>query len=146
MARTVKEVGPPSPPTVVVKAPPPPTTRSAPALNLTPKQRQAFHRWIIGVWFARYLDGLLAGVVSCVKDHESGDYAEHSHPWEGSGAYQYVPTTWRHWSALAGFGGYELAYEAPAVVQDAVFLFTIRHGGAGNWSDRFGFDPCTAGL
>lgn len=58
MVRTVKEVGPPSPPTVVVKAPPPPTTRSAPALTLTPKQRQAFHRWIIGIWFARYLDGL----------------------------------------------------------------------------------------
>jgi Transglycosylase-like domain len=91
-------------------------------------------------------DGVLASVMTCIKDHESGNYAESSHPGSGSGAYQFVPGTWRTWSARAGHGGYAYAYEAPPAVQDAVLEYTLTHGGAGNWSNKFGNDPCTQGM
>lgn len=90
--------------------------------------------------------GDLARVVQCIKDHESGNYSESSHPGSGSGAYQFIPGTWRTWSARAGYGGYMYAYQAPPAVQDAVLHYTLTHGGAGNWSNRWGNDPCTAGL
>lgn len=85
----------------------------------------------------------VTAVMQCIKDHESGNYTEHSHPNSGSGAYQYVPGTWRTWAARAGYMGYDLAYQAPPWVQDAVTAFTLTHGGAGNWSTRWGNDPCT---
>ena len=85
-------------------------------------------------------------VMQCIKDHESGNYTESSHLSSGSGAFQYVPSTWREWSAKAGHPGFAYAFEAPAVVQDAVTEFTLTHGGAGNWSNKFGFDPCTQGM
>lgn len=91
--------------------------------------------------------GGLTGVVQCIKGAESGNYMESSHPGSGSGAYQFIPGTWRTWSAKAGFGGqYAYAYQAPAAVQDAVLVYTLTNGGAGNWSNRFGKDNCTAGL
>lgn len=144
----------PQPPRVVVlEARPPTRTRSTPALHLNPRQRAAFHRWIVGYWLHRWLAGLppaipprLLSVAQCIKDHESGDYGEHSHPSAGSGAFQFIPTTWRHWSELAGYPGFAFAYQAPASVQDAVLGWTLTHGGAGNWSNAYGFDPCTAGL
>lgn len=88
----------------------------------------------------------LDGIRQCIKNHESGNYAEQSHVGSGSGAYQYVPGTWRTWSARAGFDGYLYAYQAPAPVQDAVTDYVLTHGGAGNWSPRFGNDPCTVGI
>lgn len=88
----------------------------------------------------------IAAVMDCIKRHESGDYTEHSHIGSGSGAYQYIPGTWRVWSARAGYGGWQYAYLAPAAVQDAVTAYTLQNGGAGNWSNRFGNDPCTASL
>lgn len=88
----------------------------------------------------------LVAVMQCIRDHESGNYAESSHLSDGSGAYQYIPSTWREWSARAGYGGYAYAFEAPAAVQDAVTAFTLTHGGAHNWDPRYGNDPCTAGL
>lgn len=90
--------------------------------------------------------GNLSGVVQCIKNHESGNYSESSHPGSGSGAYQFIPGTWRAWSARAGLGGYAYAYQAPPAVQDAVLMYTLTHGGAGNWSNRWGNDPCTAGM
>lgn len=90
--------------------------------------------------------GDLSSVVQCIKDHESGNYAESSHIYAGSGAYQFIPGTWRHYSALAGYPGYAFAYQAPPAVQDAVLMYALTHGGAGNWSMRWGNDPCTAGL
>lgn len=90
--------------------------------------------------------GDLSSVVQCIKDHESGNYSESSHPSSGSGAYQFIPGTWQTWSARAGYGGWSYAYQAPPSVQDAVLAYTLTHGGAGNWSNRWGDDPCTAGL
>jgi len=85
--------------------------------------------------------------MDCIKAHESGSYSESSHPSDGSGAYQIIPGTWRSWSARAGYGGqYAYAYQAPAWVQDAVVNYMLSHGGAGNWSPRFGNDPCTVGM
>jgi hypothetical protein len=88
----------------------------------------------------------LRGVIQCIKDHESGDYLESSHIRDGSGAYQVIPSTWRHWSARAGHGGYSYAYKAPPAVQDAVVVYMLTNGGAGNWSPRFGNNPCTVGM
>jgi len=94
----------------------------------------------------------LAGVVQCIKDHESGNYAESSHPGSGSGAYQFIPGTWRtyfgKWAAATGYTGpiYAYAYQAPPDVQDAVLIYALTHGGAGNWSPKFGDDPCTVGM
>lgn len=88
----------------------------------------------------------IAGVMQCIKNHESGNYTEATHPSSGSGAYQYVPGTWQTWSARAGYPGYSYAYLAPASVQDAVTVYTLTHGGAGNWSPRYGDDPCTVGM
>lgn len=90
--------------------------------------------------------GNLSGVVACIKAHESGNYTEQSHIYEGSGAYQFIPGTWRHYSTLAGFPGYAYAYQAPPSVQDAVVLYTLTHGGAHNWDPAYGNDPCTVGL
>lgn len=88
----------------------------------------------------------IADVMACIRAHESGDYTEHAHPNGSSGAYQYEPDTWITWSARAGYPGYARAYMAPPWVQDAVTAYTLTHGGAGNWSMRWGNDPCTAGL
>lgn len=106
----------------------------------------------------------LSSVAQCIKDHESGNYAESSHPGSGSGAYQFIPGTWRTWSIRAGYvlrdkdgrdvldgngdqqARYAYAYQAPPEVQDAVLMFTLTHGGAGNWSPRYGDDPCTVGM
>lgn len=88
----------------------------------------------------------LAGVMQCIKDHESGNYAESSHPSGASGAYQYMPGTWQTWSERAGYPGYAYAYQAPPEVQDAVTAYALSNGGAGNWSPRYGDDPCTVGM
>lgn len=93
-----------------------------------------------------------ASVMACIRNAESGDYAESSHPWEGSGAYQFVPGTWQHWfgqwrDAVAFVGSdYLYAYQAPPLIQDAVTAYTIENGGAGNWSPRYGADSCTVGM
>lgn len=88
----------------------------------------------------------LDAVVACIYHAESGNYAEHSHPGSGSGAAQWVPGTWRAWSARAGYPGYSLAYLAPPSVQEAVLRYALTHGGAGNWSPKYGADSCTVGM
>lgn len=91
-------------------------------------------------------------IIQCIFDHESGDYNESSHPESGSGAAQIIPPTWRVWSVRAGFHDdrgrptYSYTYKAPPAVQDAVVVFMLTNGGAGNWSPRFGNDPCTVGM
>lgn len=93
-------------------------------------------------------------IAACIKACESGNYSESSHTNDGSGAYQFIPRTWRtyfapwrdEWNAAhpaQQVPYYDLAYEAPAWVQDAVLEYAVGHGGAGNWSPRFGNDPCT---
>lgn len=88
----------------------------------------------------------LASVLQCIKEHESGNYTEHSHINDGSGAYQAIPSTWRTWSARAGYPGYAYEYLAPPAVQDAVISYMLTHGGAGNYSPKYGNDPCTVGM
>lgn len=88
----------------------------------------------------------VADVMACIRAHESGDYTNHTNGPEGaSGAYQYMGATWRHWSIAAGFPGTSAAYLAAPATQDAVTVYTLTHGGAGNWSPRYGPDPCTVG-
>jgi hypothetical protein len=57
-------------------------------------------------------------------------------PWPGhsaSGAYQYLPATWRQWTKASGIGGeYPQAYLAPANIQDAVTAFALLHGRGAN--------------
>jgi hypothetical protein len=88
----------------------------------------------------------VSDVMACIRQHESGNYQESSHPGSGSGAYQYTPGTWSIWSSKAGYGGFLYAYQAPPSVQDAVTVFTLTHGGAHNWDPRYGNDPCTVGM
>lgn len=130
--------------------------------RLTPKQRRLFVRWVRLAALQKYLDAVwhatydipvaLLPVAGCVKGAESGNYTEASHTSSGSGAYQFVPGTWRtwfaRWAAATGYRGpdYAYAYLAPWFVQDAVFCYTVTHGGAGNWSNRYGYDPCTRGM
>jgi hypothetical protein len=102
--------------------------------------------------------------MQCIKDHESGNYTESSHPSSGSGAYQFIPSTWAAWSVRAGYplrdkkgvvvtdknGNplplHAMAYMAPAAEQDAVTVYTLTHGGAHNWDPAYGADPCTVGM
>lgn len=92
------------------------------------------------------LEGPTAATAACIKGVESGDYQEHSHPSEGSGAFQFIPSTWQTWfgrwrDAVEYKGSdYEYAYQAPPLIQDAVLAYTLTNGGAGNWS---GIDGCT---
>lgn len=110
-----------------------------------------------------YSSGNVGDTAQCIKNHESGNYAESSHTQDGSGAYQFIPRTWQHyfalWKAATGYGfktlpdktvvpdptqpDYSLAYQAPPWVQDGVLQYALANGGAGNWSNRFGNDPCT---
>lgn len=94
----------------------------------------------------------LPTIAACIKACESGNYAESSHPGDGSGAYQFIPGTWRHyfklWAVSAGYNGpgYDYAYQAPAWIQDAVMAYAVEHGGAHNWDPAYGNDPCTVNL
>lgn len=83
-------------------------------------------------------------IAACVRRIESGNaagnYTAHN-PSGADGAYQYMPSTWRHYAALVpGASAYSSAGQAPPAVQDAVFAATLAAGGGSNWS---GPDPCT---
>jgi len=108
-------------------------------------------------WFRQYVANYsiptsVEPVMQCIKDHESGNYDEHSHPDGSTGAYQFEGSTWRtwfgRWRDAVEFRGsdYYLAYEAPPLIQDAVTAYTLTHGGAHNWDPAYGNDPCTVGL
>lgn len=117
------------------------------------QKRAAFAAWIEAISFP---PTELRPVMQCIKDHESGNYIESSHPSSGSGAYQFTPGTWLTWflrwrdSLKANdpykFSYYALAFMAPQYVQDHVIVYTLQNGGAHNWDPRYGDDPCTLGL
>lgn len=117
------------------------------------EQRAAFTAWIEAISFP---PAHLVPIMNCIKDHESGNYAESSHPSSGSGAYQYTPGTWltyflRWRDSLPADHQYKnsyyaLAFLAPAYVQDRVIVYTLENGGAHNWDPAYGDDPCTVGM
>lgn len=100
---------------------------------------------------ALWLNSTLA-TRTCIMHYESGNYSESSHPDSGSGAYQFVPSTWQtwftSWTTWAGYGGpsYSYAFQAPAWIQDDVASYTLTHGGQHNWDPSYGNDPCTVNL
>ena len=74
----------------------------------------------------------------CIRRHESlhaGHYKANNRS-GASGAYQFMPGTWRG-NALFTPGAKKYAHgrasSAPAAVQDAVFIHSIRHGGIRAW-------------
>lgn len=75
----------------------------------------------------------------CIMWRESrGNYKAHGPG--GSGAYQFIFSTWRHYAKLAGFDYWSTkpAHQAPRYVQDAVFWRTWNHGkGKFHWSTRW---------
>jgi len=84
------------------------------------------------------LPGWLAAFQRCVIAHESlnaGLYTAHNPTSTASGAYQFIDSTWRAWTARAGIGReYLRAMFAPPAVQDAVFFYGVSHGGGGAWA------------
>ena len=72
----------------------------------------------------------------CIRKHESitaGHYNALNRSSGSSGAYQYISGTWRHVSRNAGYGGYSTARSAPPSVQDAVFIYHVKHYGLSAW-------------
>lgn len=72
----------------------------------------------------------------CVISHESrhaGMYTAENPVSTASGAYQFIDGTWQTLSRQAGHAGWSHAAYAPPRVQDAVFYWTVLHGGAGHW-------------
>ena len=142
----------------------PPNQSAAPAARPHPKPPKCgpkcrqFIRGLEQQQLAAYLNAVWLGsmglppspqiqsVMDCIKGVESGNYAEASHIYEGSGAFQFIPTTWQHWYGLwrdaveFRHADYPYAYLAPPLIQDAVLVYTLTHGGASNWS---GVDGCT---
>jgi muramidase (phage lysozyme) len=82
--------------------------------------------------------GWMVAFGNCIARHETPGS---THPYtqvnlagsSASGRYQFINSTWRTWMKRAGFSGYSRALYAPPAVQDAVFYYTISHGGKGNW-------------
>jgi hypothetical protein len=80
----------------------------------------------------------LSSFARCVIHHESltgGLYKAQNPTSTASGAYQFTNGTWLHYQMLAGFGHkYSRAKYAPPHIQDAVFAYAFKHGGARNWN------------
>lgn len=123
--------------TAAVRAPAPPIPRPAAVVSPIPAVQTGMD---------------VQAVMACIRAHESGNYAEAHNPGGATGAYQYEGTTFRayegRWAAATGYAGpmFGVAYEAPPWMQDAVTVYALTNGGAGNWSMRWGNDPCTSGL
>lgn len=121
----------------VLQARPPTRTRSAPALNLRPKQREAFRRLLIHLAFVHWLEGL-AEQIRCGGDlppcyvlaRESGGDPRAQNPIStASGLWQFLDTTWN------GFDGYQHAREAPISVQNEKAREVWADGaGASHWA------------
>jgi hypothetical protein len=72
--------------------------------------------------------GQIAAILDTIRTLESGgDYQARAAGSSASGAYQMIDTTWRSWSARAGFGGqYARAYQAPPAAQDAAATAMVQ--------------------
>ena len=75
----------------------------------------------------------------CVRRHESmqaGHYRAHNGHSSAAGAYQFLTGTWQgnaRGQRLTRPWSHTTANRAPAWVQDAVFVWAIRHGGIHAW-------------
>jgi len=77
----------------------------------------------------------------CVREHESHHRYRAKNPTSSaSGAYQFIRKTWSgnaRWTKVAGVyvaRQYKTARQAPAWVQDAVFIHAITQGGIKAWA------------
>lgn len=73
----------------------------------------------------------------CIRAHESdtaGGYQAQNPHSSASGAYQYIDSTWRNVSRMAGHPGYARAIHAPPHVQDEVAWWHINHLGTSAWA------------
>jgi hypothetical protein len=77
-------------------------------------------------------------VSRCIREHESinaGHYDAQNRTSSASGAYQFIDSTWRHYAAhVPSARKYKRAVDAPAVVQDRVFLKAVKWNGLGHWA------------
>lgn len=78
----------------------------------------------------------------CIRKHESimaGHYKAHNGSSSAAGAYQFLDDTWSgnaKWTKVNGefvARKYVAANHAPAWIQDAVFIHSIKNGGVLNW-------------
>lgn len=80
--------------------------------------------------------------LTCVRHRESDSgayphangYGAQNPSSSASGAYQFINSTWRTVSVLAGHGGYSTAAQAPWFIQDAVALDVVNRGGRSAWN------------
>jgi len=102
--------------------------------------RSAQSRWhdsgMIKVW-----DGVpqwIRSLGTCIRQHESHhNYKARNHSSSAAGGYQYLFGTWSgtaKWVTVAKGYAHRPASSAPAWVQDAVFIHTIKHGGIRAWN------------
>lgn len=78
----------------------------------------------------------------CIRRHESieaGHYDARNPSSSAAGAYQMLSATWQgnakwaKWNGKFVARGYDSADQAPAWVQDVVFIHSIKHGGIKAW-------------
>lgn len=80
-------------------------------------------------------------LAKCIRQHESKhDYRAHNKSSSAAGAYQFIDATWQGNAKWTKWNGqriaitYKAANHAPAWVQDAVFIHSIKQGGIHNWN------------
>ena len=75
------------------------------------------------------------GFLACVRRHESGgNYRAENPVSTASGAYQWLDSSWRSVSRMAGYSGWGHAADAPPHIQDAVSIWALNNGYKSAWN------------
>jgi len=75
------------------------------------------------------------GFLACVRRHESGGNYQAENPIStASGAYQWLDSSWRSVSRMAGYSGWGHAADAPPHIQDAVSIWAVNNGYRSAWN------------
>lgn len=75
------------------------------------------------------------GFLACVRRHESGgNYRAENPVSTASGAYQWLDSSWRSVSRMAGYSGWGHAADAPPHIQDAVSIWAVNNGYKSAWN------------
>ena len=75
------------------------------------------------------------GFLACVRRHESGGNYQAENPTStASGAYQWLDSSWRSVSSMAGHSGWGHAADAPPHIQDAVSIWAVNNGYRSAWN------------